>query len=74
MHLAKIEIMLGEEPQSAFAYTMVTINLVIVVKKFSLIYKVLLITLLVDGKQERGLLGPVLDYSATVKTNRRGIL
>ena len=53
---------------------MATINPVAIAKFFHIICRGLLMSLLAAGELERGLLGLISNYFATVETNMHGML
>lgn len=74
IHLTRVELYLNSKTKSAFVQTIAIINPVAIAKFFYIICKALFLSLLADGKVERGLLGQIFIYFATVEINRHKII
>ena len=74
IRLAGVKHELSSKIQSTFHCKTATINPVAVAKFFNIICNVVFILLFAAGQIERGLLGPISNYFATIKTNGRGML
>lgn len=74
IYLAKIKFCLKKDIQFIFMQIMIIINLIIMAKFFYIIYNALFISLLAAAELKKGLLRPILDYFAIVKTNSYDML
>lgn len=71
---ASIEHELSSNIQSAFYCKTTTMNLVAVAKFFYIICNVILISLFVTEQIKKGLLGSILNFFATIRTNGHRML
>lgn len=69
-----VKLDLRNNTQSVFACRTAIINLVTIAKFFHIIYNAVFMSLLTASQLERGLLGPISNYFATIEINGRGML